>query len=119
MKALKALILGLLIIFLILFVVQNLPVLSQSHSLRLNLLFASFTSPPLQNILLFAVCLAIGFIAAFAVGLVESRRLRKKIKELELHLARREEELRSLRNLPITGPVASNREGAAGEGDVS
>ena len=107
MKPLKAIGLGLFIILLILFVVQNLNTLSRSLSLEFDFLLASFSTPALSVGLLITLCFALGFVLSQAIGYVERRRLRKKIKGLERQMARTEEELSSLRNLPITGDPSS------------
>jgi uncharacterized integral membrane protein len=103
MKALKAFLLGLSIVVLILFIVQNLQALTRSEVLKLDLMFASFHTPPLNAALLLTSCFALGYLAAFVIGYVSRRRLKKTIKELNQRQTRIEAELNSLRNLPITG----------------
>ncbi len=107
MRTAKAFLWGVFIVLLVLFVVQNLGALSHTESLRLNLLLFSLDSPPLPVSLLAVVCLALGYMTAFGLGLVRRRRLKKEMKELNWRLGRAEEELKSLRNLPITGEMSA------------
>ncbi|MBU2547492.1 MAG: LapA family protein [Proteobacteria bacterium] len=107
MKKLKALGLGLLVALLLLFVAQNLTALQHSQSLRLDLLFTRVESPPLQMFFLLITCFFLGFVLAYGLGYMERRRLKKTVKALKNHYARTEEELQSLRNLPVTGDVPS------------
>ena len=107
MKTFKAAVLGLFIIGLILFVVQNLKTLSQGVSLKFDILLASFDTPAIGIGFLITLCFAGGFLLSLAVGYPEKRRLKKTIKGVRMKLARTEEELNSLRNLPITGDHAS------------
>ena len=102
MKSLKAFLLGLFIIVLILFIVQNLQALTHSEVLKLDLLFATFQTPPLKVALLLTSCFALGYLVAFVIGYIPRRRLKKTIKELTQRQTRTEAELKSLRNLPIT-----------------
>ncbi|MFH1092073.1 MAG: LapA family protein [Pseudomonadota bacterium] len=112
MKTFKAVCLGLFIILLILFVVQNLKTLSHSLNFEFDFLVTSFTTPPLGVGLLITMCFALGFVLCQAINYLERRKLRKKIKDLGRQLSRTEEELRSLRNLPITGgPAAYSGQG--------
>jgi len=108
MKTAKTLALGLFIVILILFVVQNLRALSHTESLGLNIFFASFQGPPVQVSVLLIICFAAGFLMAFLWGYTQRRRLKKIIKELQQNQTRAGEELKSLRNLPITGDMASD-----------
>lgn len=110
MKTVKILVLGFLIIFPVVFVVQNLQPLTYSESLKLNLLFTKFESPKLPVGLLLLCCFAVGYFAAFILGFAEKRRLKKSIKGLQIQRSRIEEELNSLRNLPITGEQSAYAE---------
>jgi uncharacterized membrane protein YciS (DUF1049 family) len=102
MKTAKTLILGILIVLFILFVVQNYPTLTQSQTLKLNLLLTTVETPPLMMVLMLVVCFVLGFAAAFVIGYAQRRRLRKDLRQVNQRLKRTEEELNHLRNLPIT-----------------
>lgn len=110
MKTFKVWGLGLLIILFIIFVVQNLSLLSYTERLRLNLLFTSFQSPPLQVALLMFICFFLGLILAYGLGLIQKQRLKRDIKELQERYSHSEKELNSLRNLPVTGEVGPGAE---------
>ena len=101
MKTAKTVILGLAVFLFVLFVVQNLTVLTQSEPLKLNLLLANFTTPPVMLALMLLACFVIGFLAAWSMGFSRSRKLKKAIKDLKARQVRVEAELNSLRNLPI------------------
>ena len=102
MKTLKTVILGVLIVLFILFVVQNYPTLSQSQTLKLNLLLTTLETPPLMLALMLTACFVLGFFVAFLIGYAQRRRLRKDLRQVNQRLSRTEEELNQLRNLPIT-----------------
>jgi len=101
-KTIKAISSGLAIIILAILVVQNLEVLSQSEVFRFNFLLASFDSPPLQIYLLLIIFFLLGFAAAYLIGFVKQRRLKKTINKLNQSQVETEKELNSLRNLPLT-----------------
>lgn len=100
MKSLKILVIALLIIVLILFVVQNLKAVTSGERLRLDHIFSSFKTP--EVFLPLTICFAAGYGLAWVLGFVDRQRLKKNMKELYQRQARTEEELNSLRNLPIT-----------------
>ena len=106
MNTLKAVLLGLFIILVVLFAVQNLPVLTYKQSMKLDLLFTSFQTPEMQVALYLIICFSLGFFTALILGFMEKRRLLKNYKGLQDRLARTEEELNSLRNLPITSDLS-------------
>lgn len=118
MKTAKTLALGLFIVILILFVVQNLRALSHTESLGLNIFFTSFQSSPVQMSVLLIICFAAGFLMAFLWGYAQRRRLKKTVKELRQSETRAGEELKSLRNLPITGDMASDAQVLSGDGET-
>ncbi|MFH1139495.1 MAG: hypothetical protein V1816_25720 [Pseudomonadota bacterium] len=103
MKTAKIVSLGLAVFLFVLFVVQNLQVLTQSEPLKLNLLLTSFSTPPLMVALMLIVCFALGFASAWCLGFSQSRKLKKTIKDFKAKQIRIEAELKSLRNLPIKG----------------
>jgi len=104
LKTLKSIIISLTVIILVVLIIQNLAVLTKGEVFRINLIFASLKTPPLQIYLLLAVFFVLGFALAYVTGFMQRRRLKKNIKELNRSQAQAEKELNSLRNLPITGP---------------
>ncbi|MEW5723501.1 MAG: LapA family protein [Thermodesulfobacteriota bacterium] len=103
MKTVKIVLLGAVIVLGVVFVISNLGFLARPETLRVNLIFTVFESPPTQIGLMLLFCFCLGFILAGVLGMVKRRRLKKAIRELNQRQARTEEELNSLRNLPITG----------------
>lgn len=103
MKTVKAVILGLLIILIVVFTAQNLETLSRAETLRLDLVFHSFQTPPIKLVFLLAAAFVLGYLVAFSAGLIQKRKLKKTIKGLQRRQFHTEEELDSLRNLPVTG----------------
>ena len=110
MKTAKAVLIGLLVILIVVFVVQNLQAFSHTISLRLNLLFTTIETPALATALLLLLCFALGFLASQAITWPQHRRMKKSVKSMRAQQARMEEELKSLRNLPITGELTNGRE---------
>jgi hypothetical protein len=76
--------------------------LSQSQTLKLNLLLTTLETPPLMLALMLVTCFVFGFAVAFVIGYAQRRRLRKDLRQVNQRLGRTEEELNQLRNLPIT-----------------
>ena len=103
MKNVKIVFLALLIVLPVVFVVSNLAALSHTESLKLSLIFTSVEGPPIPVGFMLLVAFAAGFAAAYLLGLIERRRLKKTMKGLTSRQHRTEEELNNLRNLPITG----------------
>jgi hypothetical protein len=117
MKNVKIVLLACLIVLPVIFVVSNLAALSHTESLRLSLIFASIEGPPIPVGFMLLVAFAVGFAAAYLLGMIERRRLKKDVKGLMRLRHRAEEELNNLRNLPITGktPTADESIGYRGE----
>ena len=118
MKTLKALLTGLIILVLVVFVAQNLEALTYYKSFKLNLMFASIESPPVMVAPIFVLCFLLGFVAAAMLGYRQQSRMKKKIKSMNAVLEKKDRELFSLRNLPITvdpdplaGTSSTTREG--------
>jgi len=101
-KSIKAISVSLAVIILVILVVQNLEVLTKPQVFRINLLFATYNSPPIQIYLLLLICIVVGFILAYLPGLIQRRHMKKTIKILNQSQKQTEMELNSLRNLPIT-----------------
>ena len=101
MKSLKPISISLAVIILVILIIQNLDVLTKNEVFRINLLFATFQSPPFQLYLLLLVCFVAGFLFAYLSGFIQRRRLKKTIKTLSHSQRQAEKELDALRNLPI------------------
>ncbi|MEW6266389.1 MAG: lipopolysaccharide assembly protein LapA domain-containing protein [Thermodesulfobacteriota bacterium] len=105
MKTAKAVGLGLLIILAVVFIVQNLKALTHAETFRFDLLLVSVQTPPLMTALILLLCFGLGFLAAYALGFSDRRRLKKTVNALKQQRVRLEEEVNSLRNLPLTTPT--------------
>jgi uncharacterized integral membrane protein len=102
MKKVKALLIGLAVALLVLFVAQNLSVLMHKQTLKLDLLFVQLATPPLPLALMLVVCLVVGAAVAWAAAYPEKRRLRRELRNLNRRQNRTDQELSSLRNLPVS-----------------
>ena len=108
MKTVKTILVGLFVIILILFAVQNLTALTHQEQLKLNLFLFELATPPLQMALLLVICYTLGLATAWLLLYPERRRLKKSLRNLEKARGRTEQELNNLRNLPITGDSGAN-----------
>ena len=112
MSYIKAILLSAVVALAIIFMVQNMDALGHPLAIRLNLLFVKFESSPYATYLIILLAFFIGLFLASLLGIAERFHLRRNIKGLEKQIAGLNQELNSLRNLPITGePVtADNRQ---------
>jgi len=101
MRFIKILVFVAIFFFSMLFFVQNTEVLSQTLSLRLNLVGAEFISKEIPFYLLILIAFAIGAIIAVAYFFVEKFRTSKQIRRYRNKVANLEKELNSLRNMPL------------------
>jgi|YelNatPaOPRAMG01_1025707.scaffolds.fasta_scaffold00822_20 uncharacterized integral membrane protein len=101
-----------LVVFLLVFFLQNSQTLTMPVEIRLNLWLKDFSSPqaPLYGVVIgsFIVGLALGAVW----GIVGQLRLRGRIRGMDKLLQEKERELSSLRNLPLTeSPSAKGEQG--------
>lgn len=109
MSYIKAILLSAVVALAIIFMVQNIEALSHPLAIRLNLLFVKLESSPYATYLVILLAFFIGLFLASLLGIAERFRLRRNIKALEKQINGLNQELNSLRNLPITGePVAAD-----------
>jgi putative membrane protein len=103
MKHLKVVIVVLISLVVIIVVVQNHQAMSTTVQFRLNPMF--FSEMRTGNVTLYQVAI-ITFLAGILItgisGMIERFRLKKQIKTLTKELQIKDQELNSLRNLPIT-----------------
>ena len=117
MRFLKVLILVLLFFFSMMFFVQNTEVLSQTMALRFNLFVRSWETMPLPFYFLLLLGVLGGGLFTLTYFFAEKMRLTKQLREYKEKSARLEQEVNSLRNLPLeeqSYPSASG-EGMSGE----
>ena len=101
-------------LFVLIVVVQNYESFSQSVTFRINLLFFKWHSPPITLYLVSCITFCIGVILTGFYSIFERFRLKRQIRSLKKELSRKEKELVSLRNLPVT-----SHEGSATDQPIS
>ena len=98
-KFLLAIILMLLVVVLL---VQNHEAMSTQVGFKVNLVFLNYESSNVTLYHLLTIAFLFGVVISSLYGIIERIRFKKQIKILTTELRDREEELNSLRNLPIT-----------------
>ncbi len=101
MRFIKVLLLVLFIFLALLFVAQNSEVLEQTIQLKLNLHFWKYMSVPLSLVLLLAAAFVVGALFSLVFFVTEKMRLGAALKSCRSRMAGLEQELNSLRNLPL------------------
>ena len=89
-------------LFVLIVVIQNYESFSQSVTFRIDLLFFKWQSPPITLYLVSCITFCIGVILTGFYSIFERFRLKRQIRSLKKELSRKEKELVSLRNLPVT-----------------
>jgi len=114
MKALKAIFWGLLTLVLVLFLFQNRDALLYTTTLELNLFGPlHFRTIPIPLYALVLGSILLGIIATAIYLGIGGYRLRQRLRELQKQNENLQQELNSLRNLPITEPdIGASAEGA-------
>jgi len=102
MKHVKAIIVILFLLVVVIVAVQNYQALTTSISFKVNLLFFKAESAGLPIFLIAIVTFLIGVLSMWVYGIAERLDLRKQIKTLMKDVREKEQELNSLRNLPVT-----------------
>lgn len=116
MRYLKVLALILLFFISMVFFVQNTPELSKEVILSLELVQFKFTSTPLPYYLLILVSFCIGALICLVYFLADKLRLSGQLRTCRTKMANLEQEVNSLRNLPLEEknyPSSSDTEEAA------
>lgn len=101
MKHLKAFISLIVMLFVVIIIVENLEQLSETLTLKIDLLFWSVESAPMAFYLVLIIVFLLGVLIAGLFGIVERFKLKKQIRDLVKENKGRDKELDSLRNLPI------------------
>jgi hypothetical protein len=110
MAQVKAIILVLVGLLIVVAIVQNNQAMSTDLTFRFNpLLLPEWKAAGVSVYQVAFIAFFLGVVIVGSFGLIERFRLKKKIKGLSKELERKDRELNSLRNLPITsdhpGPV--------------
>lgn len=101
MKTIKGIvsILGMLLV--IILIVENLEQLSQTLTLRANLLFLDYKTPPMAFYLVVIIAFLFGVFVAGFLGILERFKLKRQIRMVSKETREKDKELNSYRNLPI------------------
>lgn len=105
MKHVRALIIILFLLLIVIVAVQNHPALSTQVQFKMDLKFWSGETSPMSLYFVSVIVFLIGIIIAGLYGALERFRLRKEIKSLNKQIRQKDEELSTLRNLPVTSEV--------------
>jgi len=102
MKHIKALVVILLLLFVVILGVENIPSLMTPVEFKLDLWIYQNQSPNIPLGFVLVITFLIGVISMALCGIAERFRLKKQIKTLQADAKEREKEIDSLRNLPMT-----------------
>jgi uncharacterized integral membrane protein len=125
MRHIKAIVSILVMLVVVIIVVENLEQLSQTLTLRIDLLFWGAKTGPMAFYLVVIIAFLIGIFVAGLLGIFERFRLKREIKRLSKENKEKDKELNSYRNLPIveeeredaSAVVATNSESALSDND--
>jgi uncharacterized integral membrane protein len=125
MRHIKAIVSILVMLVVVIIVVENLEQLSQTLTLRIDLLFWGAKTGPMAFYLVVIIAFLIGIFVAGLLGIFERFRLKREIKRLSKESKEKDNELNSYRNLPIVeeeiedapAVVATNSESALSDND--
>jgi len=101
MKSVKTLLSFLVVIFLVVFVVQNLDLLTHKETIRLNLLVKEYQTGPIQLALYFLGFFLIGLLLSYFYGLGERFKANKTIKNHLETIRKLEEQIEVFKSLPV------------------
>ena len=102
MKHVKAIVVILFLLLVVILAVQNYQALSTPISFKINLLFLNAESSGLPVFFIAIVTFLVGVICTWLYGIAERLGFRRQAKILMKDVKQKEEELNSLRNLPVT-----------------
>lgn len=109
MKHLKFIIAIIIMMFIIVLIVQNHGAFSTKVVFRFNLLAIDFESAEISLYSIVPIVFLFGILIAGLYGMIERFQLKKQIREMNVSSREKDEELNSLRTLPITSEnVSSN-----------
>jgi len=101
MKHIKAIISLLVMLLVIILVVENLEQLARTLTLKVNLYFWAWETPPMAFYLVVIIVFLLGILVASFYGIVERFKLKKRLRMLSKENREKEKEVNSFRNLPI------------------
>lgn len=110
MKHVKAIIVILFLLLVVIVAVENHAALLTSIHFKVDLLFFSAETPNLPLFLIAIIAFLIGVLSMWVYAIGDRLETRRQIRMLMKDVKEKEQELNSLRNLPVTGEtVDSNR----------
>jgi uncharacterized integral membrane protein len=102
MKHVKAIIVVLFLLIVVIVAVQNYQALTTSIVFKVDLLFFKAETPNLPVFMIAIIAFLIGVACIWVYGISERLDFRRQIKMLMKDVKDKEQELNSLRNLPVT-----------------
>jgi lipopolysaccharide assembly protein A len=111
MKHVRVVLVILFVLLVIAVAVQNYPVMTSQVNFRLNLLFFNGETPPMSLYLVIIIAFLFGVVFTGFYGITERFRLKKEVKRLMKESRGKDQELQSLRNLPVTAEEVRPGEG--------
>lgn len=102
MRHVKAIIVILFLLVVVIVAVQNYQALTTTINFKVNLLFFKAETPGLPVFLIAIITFLIGVLCIWVYGISERLDFRRQIKTLIKEVKEKEQELNSLRNLPVT-----------------
>ena len=102
MRHLRAMLIILFILLLVILAVQNYTVLATPVRFRVDLVFLKYETSEMPLALISVAAFIVGMLAAGFYGITERFRLKREIKVLTKEAAQKDQEIDSLRNLPVT-----------------
>lgn len=113
MKHFKFLFAVVLMLVVLIILVQNLETMSHQVSFRLDLLSLHLKTSSMSLYYVVTIAFLLGILVSAVYGIVERFRLKKKIRMVTKELKDKDQELNSLRNLPITSDNMGSTEGTS------
>lgn len=102
MKHLRAMLVILIALFVVILAVENYQAMSTKVNFRIDLAFWQWESAPMSVYFVVVIAFLVGLLLMGLYGMTERFRLKRRIKALQKEAKQKDEELNSLRNLPVT-----------------
>ena len=102
MRPVKYLITFFVIFGIIALVIQNDAAFATKVTFKVNLIYASYESPDIPIYIISSIALILGFLCAWIYFMLERFQLKRQMNNLRKELREKDNELNSLRNMPIT-----------------
>jgi uncharacterized integral membrane protein len=110
MKSAKLVLLAVVSVFLVLVVVQNLSLFTDTHSVRLNLWLWKYESAPIVLSIYFVAFFLMGILLSYFNGLSDRYKARHLIKKNKEDISKLEAEIEVLKSLPVQEESSPSQE---------